>query len=77
MHCLQEALLAHILPLRGYCQDQLFQKVQRAVTMLIYQGSSEHFINDIRENTIADKMVPGCKKPAIEITGILKINFSG
>jgi hypothetical protein len=25
--------------------------------MLIYQGTSEHFINDIRENTIADIMV--------------------
>ena len=24
--------------------------------MLIYQGTSEHFINDIRENTIADTM---------------------
>ena len=24
--------------------------------MLIYQGSSEHFIADIRENTIADTM---------------------
>jgi len=25
--------------------------------MLIYQSTSEHFINDIRENTIADTIV--------------------
>jgi hypothetical protein len=37
----------------------------------------KHFINDIRENTIADKMVPGCKKRAIEITGFLKTTFPG